>query len=449
MKKKTNIIIGVIVGIAVVIIVVSFFFPGVYQGLTKGTIGKAEKYRQDQMSENDILFRSEFTEDTAQLRQMISGLIYFTVFTENLSATIDSCLVSFNYQGFDKNPANKEAIRMLGDYNTFMKNNTQTLANTTRILADIFLGDTVTLSLDVEKNLRDFAIYVDRLNQKDSMLMLSMAELDHFLIRDDLLKKNQEALRNLKATRDQLLIKSVQLMAMTNNKSGLGSMLSYALQGNQFMGVEGLQSAAVGDRPELSSIASMPLSFVDVVEASGNLNSSFIASSLVQAAGMGSQANAKPELTGIVIYDKPSLSFILCSEAQLGVFLGQEGLNNILQGQDANLGVVGVVNNQSLGIVMNAAVLGQALNSQALNVFLSADQLNVIIPATELAGATTINAALVGSDAPLQMGLCGNPQLSNLVGANSALQGFSFGSTAINNVANLGNQSLGVIPIEH
>lgn len=444
MKKQNKIIIGVILGVAIVIISVSFFFPGVYQGLTKGTIGKAEKYRQDQMSESDILLRSEFTEDTAQLRQMITGLIYFTVFTENLSATIDSCLVSFNYQGFDKDPANTEAIRMLDDYNTFVKNNTQTLANTTRILADIFLGDTVTLSLDVEKNLRDFAIYVDRLNHKDSLLMESLAKLDHFLIRDDLLQKNQEALRNLKATRDQLLIKSIQLMALTENKSGLSNMLSYALQGNQLLGVEGLQSSAVGSHSDLGSIASMPLSFVDVVEASGNLNSSFIASSLVQAASVGSQANAKPELTGIILYDKANLNIILCSESKLEAFMGTAELNNVLQGNDLNLGVVGVLSSQSLGIVMNAGVLGQILNSQALNVFYSADQLNVIIPATELAGATAVNAALVGSDAPLQMGLCGSVQLQNLMNSSGALQGFVLLNTPFNSVGYMANSNLGV-----
>lgn len=368
MKKQTKIIIGVILGIAVIIVVISFLLPGGYESLTKGTIGKAERYRQDQMSEKDILFRSEFTKDTSQLHQMLSGLIYFTVFTENLSNTIDSCLISFKYQGFDKDPANNEAIRMLDDYNTFLKNNTQTLANTTRILADIYLGDTVTLSQDVEKNLRDFAIYVDRLNHKDSVLMASLAKLDHFLIRDDLLQKNQAALRNLKATRDQLVIKSIQLMAMTENKSGLGNMLSYALQSNQVMGIERLQSNAVGSHSDIGAIASMPLSSVNVVEASDNLNSSFIASSLVQAASMGSQANAKPELTGLVVYDKADLSFILCSESQLGSALGAAALNNILQGQDVNLGVVGVISSQSLGVVMNIAVLGQALSSQALNV---------------------------------------------------------------------------------
>jgi len=444
MKKQTKIIIGVILGIAVIIVVISFILPGGYQGLTKGTIGKAEKYRQDQMSEQDILFRSEFTKDTTQLHQMLSGLIYFTVFTENFSATIDSCLISFNYQGFDRNPENKEAIRMLEDYNNFVKNNTQTLANTTKILADIYLGDTLTLSQDVEKNLRDFAVYVDRLSQKDSLLMESLTKLDHFLIRDDILQKNQTALRNLKATRDQLLIKSIQMMALTENKSGLGNMLSYALQGNQFLGVEGLQSSAVGSHPDLGSIASMPLSFVDVVEASENLNSGFIASSLVQAASVGSQANAKPELTGIVVYDKADLNFVLCSESQLGVFMGQAGLNSVLQGQDANLGVVGVIGNQSLGVVMNAAVLGQILNSQALNVIYSADQLNEIIPATELAGATAVSASLVGSDAPLQMSLCGSPQLQNLVNSSGVLQVFAYGSSAFNSIAYMANSNLGV-----
>lgn len=79
-----------------------------------------------------------------------------------------------------------------------------------------------------------------------------------------------------------------------------------------------------------------------------------------------------------------------------------------------------------------------------MNVFMSSDQLNAVFPATELAGAAAVSAALVGSDAPLQMSLCGNPQLQNLVNSSSSLQVIILSKLDINSVANLGNSDLGV-----
>ena len=131
MKNKNKIIIGVILGVAVVIIFVSLLFPSVYKGLSSGTFGKADKYHQEQMTENDVQLRSDFTKDTARLRQMVTGLIYFALFTNNLSMTIDTCLESYKLQGFNKDPDNSRAIALLNDYNSFLKNNTRTLAATT------------------------------------------------------------------------------------------------------------------------------------------------------------------------------------------------------------------------------------------------------------------------------------------------------------------------------
>jgi len=447
MKKQHKIIIGAIIAIAVIIIVISFFFPRAYQGLTRGTIGKAEKYRQEQMSEKDIQLRSEFTEDTVQLHQMISGLIYFTLFTENLSATIDSCLVSFRYQGIDKDPANSEVIGILTEYNTYLKNNSQTLVNTTRILADFYLGDTVTLSLDVEKNIRDFAVYVDQLGRKDSVLTESLSKLDHFLIGNKLLQKNQEAIRNLKAIRDQLLIKSTQLMALTGNKNGLARLLSYGLQSqSQFSGIGSLRSIASQSALNVSNLASIPVpSSRELQAAAGNLNVSFSAASSLQSGPVSSQIKSGPELN-VIIYDRSSLSLKFLSSSQLNVVYGAEKLNNILKGVDPNLGVVGFLNNKNLGVVMNAAVLSNILSSRSLSSFFSAQQLNDIIPAKELASSAALNSVNVGSSASLQMSLGGNASLLNVIYASSGLQKMVLGNGAINGFSSLQRLSFGSFP---
>lgn len=99
MKRQTKIIIGSVIVAAVVIIAISFMFPSVFKGITSGTFGKADKYRKTQMTEQDIMLRSELVSDTGKLRSMIQGLIYFSLFTEDLSAKMDSCVNLYKAEG--------------------------------------------------------------------------------------------------------------------------------------------------------------------------------------------------------------------------------------------------------------------------------------------------------------------------------------------------------------
>lgn len=446
MKKQNKIIIGVIIGIAVVILLVSFFFPSVYKGLTSGSFGKADKYHQEQMTENDIQLRSDLTKDTAQLRQMITGLIYFALFTDNLSMTIDTCMVSYQLQGFDKDPANSQAIALLKDYSSFLKNNSKTLASTTRMLAAFLLQDTSSSSSDVEKTIRDFAVYVNQINQKDSVLMLALAKVDSYLIGNKTLQNKQEEIRNLKAIRDQLVIKSTQFMAMTGNKQGLGSMLSYAVQSQaQFNGIGALNLVMDGAGGSLSALRSQTAGAQNIIAAStSNLNVAFSAAAL-QANQVSSRMNSKSDMNVIIVYDKANLQMTLCSADQLKVVYGSERMASALQGTDPNLGYLGVIYGSKLGVVLNAGILCNALNSATLSAVFSADRLNEIIPARDLAGAATLQSNF-GSKAGLQMGLCSNSALQRIVGSNAGLQRLYSNMNAINGISGLQSMAMGVIP---
>lgn len=412
MKKQTKIIVGVVLGIAALILVLSFLFPSVYKGLTSGSFGKADKYRQEQMSEEDIKLRTEFTKDTASLRQMVTGLIYFSLFTDNLAMTIDTCLVSYKLQGIDKDPANKQIIQLLQDYSTFLTNSNKTIAGTTRMLAAFMLQDTAAYAMDVDKNVRDFAMFVSQVNEKDSVLMQAVTAADKFLVNNKMLQKNTEQVRNLKAIRDQLVIKSVQFMALTNNKKELGSMMNYALSSQgQFSGVEALRVVNANDK-----IGSLALS------RGGEFNS-------VDKIGMAFSANQfnageLNSIRAIVIYDKDNLRFDYSSGENLKVVYGAEKLQGVLCGTDPGTGVLGVSYGGNLGVVLNAGVLCNLMQASELNNQISATVLKEIDieMARDLAGVRAIDANYVGVRASLQMGFCGNANLQSFANSNYSLQ---------------------------
>ena len=426
--------------IAAAILIVSAFFPSVYKGLTSGSFGKADKYHQDQMSDKDVQLRSEFTKDTAQLRQMVTGLIYFTLFTDNLSMTIDTCISYYQAQGFDKIPMNSEAVKLLVDFNDYLKNNNKTLARTTRLLTDLLLDDTSSPSGDIDQNIREFANYVYQVNRKDSVLMLSITKMDNYLLGNKLLQKQQEQIRELKAIRDRLVITSTQFMAMTGNKKGTTSMLTYSAQiQSQLSMIKALcvvQDAAAGSLGsgknlnvlELSSVTSMSAFFPAVTLQGGVAESKII---------VGSQLGSG------ILYDKTNLRFVVGSTGEISSLYGPSKYNAVLSGTDPNLGYLGLVVGGKLNIIMNAGVLCGILQCGPLCAALSASQLNKLIPAQALSSAGSgqmgvRSSPLLGSmgNVALQKIIIGNTSLQKIIGSEGALKGFS----------DLKSTSLGVYP---
>jgi len=233
MNKQTKIILGAVLVLVIVIVAISFLYPTVFKGLTSGTIGKADKYHQTQMTEKDIMLRSELVSDSNQLRNMIQGLIYFSLFTEELSSKIDSCVDQYRTQGICTDPDKCATISVLEDFSGYIKNNNKTLRSTISMLTAFYLKDDSDQAADVEKNLRDFGVYVSNLNEKDSILNLALHTMDNYLLSSRMLKTKKMELASLKSIRDQLLIQGVQLSGMLQDKPLCGQLLSYALSSQQ------------------------------------------------------------------------------------------------------------------------------------------------------------------------------------------------------------------------
>jgi len=387
MKKQVKVIISIVVIIAILILGISFFFPTVFKSLTSGTFGKAEKYHKQQMTEKDILLRSEFVNDTAQLRTMIQGLVYFSLFTQDLSTTIDSCILVFNAQGLGNQSEDAKRVSILQDYSDFIKNNNKTLGTTISMLTGFYLKDSSDFSQDVEKNLRDFGAYVNNLNEKDSVLSLALLSMDNFMLTNNTIQDRKTEIARLKSIRDQLLLKGIQLAGILYNKEQVGSMLSYALSSqnelNVVMGIEHLGAVKAQDKLQYvwsqegiqSYLASNPVQ----ASVGSDLGSMFQSNQQVGAV----EAKDKLNMNGLaVIYDKPGLQFLVADKPGLQYYFGsQENLNALRSGNENLQGtqLLAVFGIEKLNVFLSNYGLQSVMQAQSLGNLPASDQLKSVI----------------------------------------------------------------------
>ncbi len=428
MKKQVKIIISVVVALAVIILSISLFFPSVVSDLTSGTFGKAAKYHKTQMTEKDVKLRSAFVKDTAELKNMIQGLIYFSLFTMDLSQKIDSCVNQFQKAGICSQDNGCNNIRILEDYSDFIRNNNKTLGTTISMLTGFYLNDESDESADVEQNIRAFGTYVNNLNEKDSIMEDALRSMDVFLLNSKTLRARKTEFAQLKSIRDQLLIKGVQLSSVLQDKPSAAAILSYALSSQENYGVvveamnlgattagshavsnislssaEGLQ--AIRNAESLNEIvinsagnisAIDQLGFVDVVEAQGTLGS----------ADKPKGGGDAPVIGSVVLYDIGGLEFILCSVDKLRNQLSSSELSNVLSGV-GQFQSIAYGSAQGLNVVNSSITIGNsAFMSQELGSIMNAQQYSAIMAQGGIGSVPLSAAQFVGMTQQLgNMGL--------------------------------------------
>ena len=329
MKKQTKILLGIVLAIVVVLVAVSLFYPPVYNRLTSGTFGKAEKYRKEQMSERDIQLRSEFVTDTASLRTMIQSLVYFSLFTQDLSFAIDTCVNSYRRNGAftEKNPASK-SIELLADYSEFIRNNNKTLAGTISMLTAFYLKDTTDQSVDVEKNLRDFGNYVVQLSQKDSVVELALASMDKYLLGKAIKQNKKTEFVELKSIRDQLLIKGIQLSGIMCDRDNLKGLLQYSLSSQlAFNTVNSVVSGSHGQLKNLDKVEQLSAATLksELACKSTDELKNVLSQSLTQESRSMGQVGELQALKGHlcgVVYKASDMQFSLKSGDELKKIIG-------------------------------------------------------------------------------------------------------------------------------
>jgi len=357
MKTQTKILIalGMIVALCIGFLIgISIDFQGADSSKLAGSIGKADKYSNSPMTAKDIQLRSEIVKDTAQLFDMIQGLVYFSLFTEDLSHHIDSCVTVFNEAGMG-NGQDAFKLQDLQQYSDFIRNNNQALQATIGMLFAFYSGEAADQSADVEQNLRDFASYVNRLSAMDSVLTASITDMDRYMLGKDF-KESKEEIMQLKSIRDQLLIREVQLAGILCDKELGSRLLSYSLSSqDQFNALEGIEIEAIG-----SAQYNLLESFMN---SQGQIGAEFSLSST-------------PELG--VFYSSDKIAFLLYDKDNIGLFVnGAEKLGSgqplcYLGSNQLNV----LCNNYSLSMIILSQSLGN-LSMSSLNL-LCKDNVNAV-----------------------------------------------------------------------
>jgi hypothetical protein len=233
-REKSIFAIGLVAALAIGFLIgISINFPKPNQSELAGTFGKAEKFRKVQMTQKDVQLRSELLKDTAQLKSLIQGLVYFSLCTEDVSTNIDLCLLAFKAQGLGAGSTGMDKISALEDYSGFISNNNKTLNATISMLMSLYTNDSASQSQDVEKNLKDFASYMNTLNQKNKVLTEAMSGFDNFMLTNKVLQSHKTEITQLKSIRDQLLIKGIQLGAALGNKEQVNGLFKVAFDSQE------------------------------------------------------------------------------------------------------------------------------------------------------------------------------------------------------------------------
>ncbi|MCK9421507.1 MAG: hypothetical protein M0Q38_02810 [Bacteroidales bacterium] len=229
MKKQTKTILIIVATLAVILVIVALFFPQVGNQLTRGTIGKVEKYHKQSMSEKDIQLRSEFVRDTTQLRKLIRGLASFAQFNTKTCRQIDSSLLDLQYHPIMMNREYNEPLLALKDFSTFLANNNAGIVSTGKMLETFYYNsESADQSVDVEKNLRDFGIFILQVVERDSVLEIAAMDIDKYIEKVKSRKKNMEDTKPLQRFRDQLLVTNLMTAAILGERTSLSRLTKYA-----------------------------------------------------------------------------------------------------------------------------------------------------------------------------------------------------------------------------
>lgn len=397
MKTKNKIIIVFFVVVAIILMAVAINFPPVFREVAKGTFGKAEKYSKKQMDERDVMLRNELTNDTAQLKNMIQGLIYFSLFTEDLTKTIDSCVSAFELKGICSQNKGCPEIRLIADFSDYMKNNNKTLGNTISLLSRLYLKDQSDQSSDVEKNLREFGNYVKTLNEKDSVVEQALRSMDNFMLTNTTLRSRMAEFAQLKSIRDQLLIKGIQYSAIVNDKPMSAVLCSYAVYANQELSaLRSRELDQVASRNEeirkldwikggrqLDRLTGQSEMISKIIQSQVLCNSNIelqqqlVESQAKNAAGV----NSKNEEIGsvndlnvtqwlnVMVYDRSTLSFSVRNASELTKVLSAAELNDLFLGSQGYCAIA-VSSAQQSHIVFGTYQLETIWNSRFFDAYL-------------------------------------------------------------------------------
>jgi len=229
MKNKTRIIIlAVILLVAAAIAVAYFHGPPVMKRIISGTFAKAEKYNKQNISEKDILLRTELTNDTVRLRLMIRSILTIEKYNATLARQIDTIMGSLRSHPIMFNPKFIPPIISLKDFGSWLVISNTSIQPVSDFLVQLYTKkDSIDQSVDVENNLRGFVRFISQLSVRDALLGNAARAIDRYIDMTEKKKLPGEQNSGLTAIRNQLLADHLLTAAMLGDKATFEKLSHY------------------------------------------------------------------------------------------------------------------------------------------------------------------------------------------------------------------------------
>lgn len=236
MKKKIIIIVAVVVVVVGAILIASLYYPPSKGEDSAGTIGRAERFRNGQYTEDDILLRDNILEDTAAVGKTLHQILEFDYFMQQEIILIDTFWIGkiqkYCAENTGKTDVKKceEAVKILQDYTTFLKNNKETVKNTCEVLLAAYNGKQKTLEFDPGIKILTFVQFIDQMLDRDSVLSQAIILVDqHISGQKTAGKEHQSQLAKLKQSRDYMVLDNLFIAIKTGDKKQRETALSLNL----------------------------------------------------------------------------------------------------------------------------------------------------------------------------------------------------------------------------
>ena len=125
--------------------------------------------------------------------------------------------------------AYNEPLFALKDFTIFLSNNNAGIDSTKKMLETFYYNtESADQSVDVEKNLRDFGVFILEVVQRDSVFEVAAMDIDKYIEKVKSRKKSMEDTKSLQQFRNQLLVTNLMTAAMLGERTTLNRLTKYA-----------------------------------------------------------------------------------------------------------------------------------------------------------------------------------------------------------------------------
>ncbi len=234
MKKNYIIILAAVVVIAIVGI--SLIYPPADKSDSAGTIGKVNKYRKSRTSQDDIVLRNDFLQDTTALKSTIDVLDSYQKYYGSMDNEIKDWEKSLKKLSINEKKIDAQ-LKQLNLLAVYIDNNLSTVAGTRELLNKYYTKDTTDMSIDVQNNLIRFQDFTNNLEEKCNVIDSLFVNLNNIIDKnklDQLVKTKKEA-EELVKVREKMLGGIFFLAFTTGNEARLNMAFNSKIMNAQIL----------------------------------------------------------------------------------------------------------------------------------------------------------------------------------------------------------------------